>query len=115
MFVATQYMLGNLWFFWCGVVGILTSIAFVYITQYYTSGSWRPVQEIANASRTGPATNIIAGLAVGLENTALPAIAISIALFASYQLGLQAVPPWASPPAPPRRASTAPPSPPWAC
>ena len=92
MFVATQFMLGNLWFFWCGVVGILTSIAFVYITQYYTSGSWRPVQEIANASRTGPATNIIAGLAVGLENTALPAIAISIALFASYQLGLQAAP-----------------------
>jgi K(+)-stimulated pyrophosphate-energized sodium pump len=92
MYVATQYMLGNLWFFWCGVVGILTSIAFVYITQYYTSGSWRPVQEIANASRTGPATNIIAGLAVGLENTALPAIAISIALFASYQLGLQAAP-----------------------
>ncbi|HEX2325446.1 MAG TPA: sodium-translocating pyrophosphatase, partial [Chloroflexota bacterium] len=92
MYVATQFMLGNLWFFWCGVVGILTSIAFVYITQYYTSGSWRPVQEIANASRTGPATNIIAGLAVGLENTALPAIAISIALFVSYQLGLQAAP-----------------------
>ena len=90
MFIATQFMLGNLWFFWCGVVGIVTSIAFVYITQYYTSGSWRPVQEIANASRTGPATNIIAGLAIGLENTALPAIAISLALFISYQLGLQA-------------------------
>ena len=90
MFVATQFMLGNLWFFWCGVVGIVTSIAFVYITQYYTSGSWRPVQEIANASRTGPATNIIAGLAIGFENTALPAIAISLALFISYQLGLQA-------------------------
>ncbi|MGH2368158.1 MAG: sodium-translocating pyrophosphatase, partial [Chloroflexota bacterium] len=92
MFIATQFMLGNLWFFWCGVVGILTSVAFVYITQYYTSGSWRPVQEIANASRTGPATNIIAGMAIGLENTALPAIAISAALFASYHLGLQAAP-----------------------
>ena len=92
MFVATQVMLGNLWFFWCGLVGILTSVAFVYITQYYTSGTWRPVQEIAQASRTGPATNIIAGMAIGFENTALPAIAISIALFASYQFGLQAAP-----------------------
>src|SRR5918912_210570 len=87
MFVATQFMLGNLWFFWCGVVGILLSVAFVYITQYYTSGSWRPVQEIANASRTGPATNIIAGIAIGFENTALPALAISLALYASYHLG----------------------------
>ncbi len=92
MFIATQMMLGNLWFFWCGVVGILTSIAFVYITQYYTSGAWRPVQEIANASRTGPATNIIAGFAVALENTALPAITISVALLAAYHFGVQAAP-----------------------
>ncbi|MBI3973982.1 MAG: sodium-translocating pyrophosphatase [Chloroflexi bacterium] len=92
MFVATQFMLGNLWFFWCGVVGILTSVAFVYITQYYTSGTWRPVQEIANASRTGPATNIIAGFAIGLENTALPAITIALALLASFYLGAQAGP-----------------------
>jgi K(+)-stimulated pyrophosphate-energized sodium pump len=92
MFLATQMMLHDLWFFWCGVVGILLSVAFVYITQYYTSGSWRPVQEIANASRTGPATNIIAGIAIGFENTALPAIVISLALYASYHLGLQAAP-----------------------
>ncbi|HET7767968.1 MAG TPA: sodium-translocating pyrophosphatase [Chloroflexota bacterium] len=90
MFAATQLMLGNLWFFWCGLIGILTSVAFVYITQYYTAGAWRPVQEIANASRTGPATNIIAGFAIGLENTALPAIAISIALFTSFWFGSQA-------------------------
>jgi len=90
MFVATQLMLGNLWFFWCGIVGILLSVAFVYITQYYTSGSWRPVQEIANASRTGPATNIIAGMAIGFENTAVPALAISAALGASFWLGSQA-------------------------
>jgi K(+)-stimulated pyrophosphate-energized sodium pump len=90
MFIATEFMLGNLWFFWCGLVGILLSVAFVYITQYYTSGSWRPVQEIANASRTGPATNIIAGMAVAFENTAAPALAISVALGASYWLGSQA-------------------------
>src|SRR5512146_1719590 len=46
------------WFFLAGCVGLLTSIAFVYITQYYTAGTFRPVREIAEASKTGPATNI---------------------------------------------------------
>ena len=71
----------------CGMVGIVTSIAFVYITQYYTAGSWRPVKEIAEASRTGSATNIISGIAVGFETTGLYAITISIALLTSYGLG----------------------------
>ncbi|MDE3094597.1 MAG: sodium-translocating pyrophosphatase [Chloroflexota bacterium] len=92
LFIATYVMLGDAWywFFFCGVVGIATGIAFVYITQYYTSGSWRPVQEIANASRTGPATNIIIGTAVGFETTALTAIAIGLALVGSFALGSQA-------------------------
>ncbi len=71
----------------CGLLGIAMSIAFVYITQYYTSGTYRPVKAIADASQTGSATNIIAGLAIGLETTALPAIAIAITLFSAYQLG----------------------------
>jgi len=78
------------WFFGAGVVGLATSVAFVYITQYYTAGTFRPVREIAEASRTGPATNIISGTAVGFETTAVTAITISIALFASYTLGSQA-------------------------
>ena len=78
------------WFFFAGLVGLATSVAFVYITQYYTAGSFRPVREIAEASRTGPATNIISGTAVGFETTAVTAITISIALFASYTLGTQA-------------------------
>jgi K(+)-stimulated pyrophosphate-energized sodium pump len=78
------------WFFGCGVVGLATSIAFVYITQYYTSGAFRPVREIAEASKTGPATNIISGTAVGYETTAVTAITIGIALLASHWLGAQA-------------------------
>jgi K(+)-stimulated pyrophosphate-energized sodium pump len=79
-----------LYFFFAGLVGLATSIAFVYITQYYTAGTFRPVREIAEASRTGPATNIIAGTAVGYETTAVTAITIGIALFVSHWLGEQA-------------------------
>src|SRR5215471_3000954 len=76
-----------LYFFCCGVVGIATAQAFVYITQYYTEYKYRPVKAIAEASQTGPATNIIQGVAVGLECTALPVLVISIAIIASYHLG----------------------------
>jgi K(+)-stimulated pyrophosphate-energized sodium pump len=75
------------YFFGAGCVGLATSIAFVYITQYYTAGSFRPVKQIAEASKTGPATNIIAGFSVGFETTAVTAITIGIALLASHWLG----------------------------
>jgi len=78
------------YFFGCGVVGLATSIAFVYITQYYTAGNFRPVREIAEASKTGPGTNIISGMAVGFETTAVTAITIGVALLASNWLGSQA-------------------------
>src|SRR2546422_869325 len=71
----------------CGLIGIATSIAFVFITQYYTEYRYRPVKTIAAASVTGPATNIIAGFAVALECTALPTFTISAAIIASYKLG----------------------------
>src|SRR6266540_1268026 len=92
LFITTRVLLSDAWpwFFACGIVGILTGFAFVYITQYYTAGAWRPVQEIANASRTGPATNIIIGTAVGFETTALTAISIGGALIASFLLGSNA-------------------------
>jgi len=90
--IATKVLLGDAWywFFFCGLVGIATGIAFVYITQYYTSGNWRPVREIADASRTGPATNIIIGTAVGFETTAATALAIGTALVGSFLLGSSA-------------------------
>ena len=75
------------WFGLAGTTGILLSVAFVYITQYYTSGTYRPVRQIAEATLTGPATTIITGVAVGLECVALPVLAISVALFLSYWLG----------------------------
>jgi len=93
MWFTTQQMLnergGGMWFFLAGTIGILTSQVFVYITRYYTSGSSRPVQEIAQAAKTGPATTIISGTAVGYETTAPSVIAIAIALFGSYWAGLQ--------------------------
>ena len=93
MYFVTNSMLNDngrgIWFFYAGVVGILTSLAFVFITQYYTSGSWRPVREIAEASRTGPATTIISGIAVGYETTASSVITICIALFLSHFFGEQ--------------------------
>ena len=92
--VATRWLLNpagapDAWwhFFLCGAIGVLTSIAFVYITQYYTEYRYRPVKSIAAASVTGPATNIIAGFAVALECTALPTFTIGTAIIASYQLG----------------------------
>lgn len=89
----TNQMLGVhwLWFFLCGLVGLATGLVFVYLTQYYTSGGWRPVQEIANASRTGAGTNVIIGTAVGFETTAATAITVGVALVASFMLGSQAV------------------------
>jgi K(+)-stimulated pyrophosphate-energized sodium pump len=70
-----------------GVIGILTAYAFVWITQYYTEYKYRPVRSIAEASRTGPATNIISGLAVAFECTGLPVLVISAALMGSYWCG----------------------------
>jgi K(+)-stimulated pyrophosphate-energized sodium pump len=91
MALATNLTMGEhwAWFFAAGVVGIITSIVFVYITQYYTSGSWRPVREIVRACLTGPATNIVVGTAVGFETTAATAITIGAALVTSYVLGEQ--------------------------
>ena len=87
-FLATWQMLGNLWFFLAGLTGIVTSLLFVYITEYYTESRFRPVQSIAQSSRTGPATNIITGMSVGFECTALPIIVIAAALMCSYQCGV---------------------------
>jgi K(+)-stimulated pyrophosphate-energized sodium pump len=80
------YLLG------AGIIGIATAYAFVWITQYYTEYKYRPVRSIAEASKTGPATNIVSGLAVAFECTGLPVLVISAALMASYWCGKMAMP-----------------------
>jgi K(+)-stimulated pyrophosphate-energized sodium pump len=74
-----------------GIIGIGTAYAFVWITQYYTEHRYRPVRSIAEASRTGPATNIISGLAVGFECTGMPVLVISAALLTAYWCGEMAL------------------------
>ena len=72
--------------FWSGMVGLLVTAAIVVITEYYTGSNFRPVRSVANASVSGHGTNVIQGLAVSLESTALPALTIIVGIVASYQL-----------------------------
>lgn len=76
----------------CAVAGVFLSYVFVIITDYYTSITSKPVKDIANSSTTGAATNIITGLSVGMESTALPVIFISLCIFISYKLAGLALP-----------------------
>ncbi|MDO9035394.1 MAG: sodium-translocating pyrophosphatase, partial [Methanoregula sp.] len=88
-YIGTMWLLGSIWFFYAGLVGIVLSVLFLRVTMYYTDHHYRPVQEIADASETGPATNIITGFSVALETTAVPAIMIGASLLLSYWFGSQ--------------------------
>ncbi len=75
--------------FICGVVGLVVTGLIIWITEYYTGTNYRPVQSIAAASKTGHGTNIIQGLAISLESTALPTIVIIAGILITYsQAGL---------------------------
>lgn len=73
-------------YYLCALIGLAVTISLVVITDYYTAKHYSPVQHIANASVSGHATNIIAGLAIGKEATALPVLVIAGAILASYEL-----------------------------
>ncbi|XP_020406097.1 H+-translocating pyrophosphatase isoform X1 [Zea mays] len=71
----------------CGLVGIVTAYAFVWISKYYTDYKHEPVRLLALSSSTGHGTNIIAGVSLGMESTALPVLVISVAIISAYWLG----------------------------
>jgi K(+)-stimulated pyrophosphate-energized sodium pump len=85
--ITVYFMLGNWWLFGAGLVGIIASVATIYVTQYYTEARYKPVKDIAEASKTGPATNIVMGTAVGFETTFATAMVIGVSLLLSYWLG----------------------------
>ncbi len=87
--IATIFFLGNMYLYFCLLSGLVASVTIDYITDYYTGRDRGPVKKIAKASETGSATNIITGIAVGLETTALPIISLVIAIIASYWFGTQ--------------------------
>ena len=72
--------------FWSGLVGLGVTAAIVVVTEYYTGSGFRPVRSVANASVSGHGTNVIQGLAVSLEATALPALTIIVGIVVSFQL-----------------------------
>jgi K(+)-stimulated pyrophosphate-energized sodium pump len=90
-FVTKSMMIGlpysPLNYYFCALVGLVLTGLFVVVTEYYTSTEFRPVKDIANASESGHATNIISGLAVSLEATAVPIILIVASILLTFNWG----------------------------
>jgi K(+)-stimulated pyrophosphate-energized sodium pump len=86
-FITQQIMPQQFWpMFGCTLVGLGLTAAMIVVTEYYTATEYGPVRNVAAASQTGHATNIIAGLGVSMKSTALPVIAVCIAIWASHAL-----------------------------
>ncbi|ADI74400.1 V-type H(+)-translocating pyrophosphatase [Methanohalobium evestigatum Z-7303] len=83
-YFVTDFLMGDIEFFYAALVGIVIMVLMVVFTEYYTSTSFRPVKTIAKSSETGAGTNVISGLAIGLESTALPVVIVVIGILAAY-------------------------------
>jgi len=86
MFMADNGLYTTSQLFGAALIGIVVTAAMVIITDYYTSSKYSPVRVIAKASETGHGTNVIQGLAVGMQATALPVIVIALGILTSYAL-----------------------------
>jgi K(+)-stimulated pyrophosphate-energized sodium pump len=95
-YFVTDMMLGSTGaadsIFYSALIGLALTAAMVVITEYYTSTEFSPVKTIANASLTGDATNIIAGLGISMKATALPVLAVCASIWGTFQLAPEGVP-----------------------
>ncbi|HKP26094.1 MAG TPA: sodium/proton-translocating pyrophosphatase, partial [Dongiaceae bacterium] len=87
VFTGTSVAITGGGLFWCAAIGLAVTGLLVWITEYYTSTAYRPVRSVAQAATTGHGTNIIQGLAVSMEATALPVVVICVAIIAAYMIG----------------------------
>lgn len=88
-YFVTDYLLKDIKIFFAALIGLAVTLLITLITEYYTSTQYGPVKRIAKASETGSGTNVIIGLAVGLQSTFAPVVVIVLAIFGSYLLGEQ--------------------------
>ncbi|OGG86767.1 sodium-translocating pyrophosphatase [Candidatus Kuenenbacteria bacterium RIFCSPHIGHO2_02_FULL_39_13] len=86
IFIANQLLFNDLKMFWVLLIGLVTGVLIGLITEFYTSHEHQPTQKLAEAATTGAGTNIISGLALGMQSTALPVILVSLAILAAYKI-----------------------------
>lgn len=83
-FFATKYFFADFNIFYAALVGLIITVVIGFVTEYYTSASKKPTKDVAESSKTGPATTIIMGIAVGMESVVVPVLIISAGIFAAY-------------------------------